>query len=307
MNEQKILEKFHTILKSKGYKGEIISATHIPDILNDIQKHHKSGSIYPNLYDQYQSFFEFKPDVAFGDVKSLIVVAVPVPQFKITFQRNSKEISLIIPPTYLYGRKIADETQALLETLFKPEGYNLAYARIPVKTLAVRSGLAKYGRNNITYIPEMGSFYRLSAYYSDFPYNKSNWHELMMMDACKECSACRNACPTGAISDDRFLLHVERCLTYHNEQPGDIPFPQWIKHQWHNCLVGCLYCQKVCPVNKKVKNWTELGPTFTNGELSLFLSNTPFDKLPEETQKKLEENELFEYLEVFPRNIQVFL
>lgn len=301
------LNKLYTFLNSKGYKGKIISAAHIPDLINDIKRYHESQEIYPDLYDQYRNIFEFQPDAKFSPIESIIIIAVPVPRFRLTFQWKDKDLSLVIPPTYLYGGKIIEETQGVLEQFFTPFGYKIAYARVPFKTLAVRSGLAKFGRNNITYIPEMGSFYRLCAFYSDFPPEHDNWNEIKMMDDCKECKACSVACPTKAISNHRFLLHVERCLTYHNEQPGNIPFPQWIQPEWHNCVVGCLYCQKVCPLNKQVRDWTETGPIFTQEETKLLLTHSSFNKLSEETKIKLKECELDEYLEILPRNVGVFI
>ena len=307
MKNNNLLDDFHNLLDSKGYIGEIVSAIHIPELLNDIRKYHTRKEIYPELYNQYKSVFEFKPKADFDSIESIIILAVPVPQFRIIFQWRDKDFSLLIPPTYLYGRKIIEETHAFLECFFNTHGYNIIYAKLPFKTLAVRSGLARYGRNNISYVSNMGSFYRLCAFYSDFPADTHNWHQLKMMDACIECKACSLACPTKAISDDRFLLYHGRCLTYHNEQPDKIPFPKWIQPEWHNCLVGCLYCQKVCPANKHVRDWTEIGPNFTQEETKLFLNHISFEKLPEETKKKLRECELDEYLEVFARNIGVFM
>lgn len=156
-------------------------------------------------------------------------------------------------------------------------------------------------------MPGMGSFHRLTAFYSDFLVEEDNWQELRIMDMCKECSACVRKCPTGAIPTDRFLLRVERCLTYHNEQPGDISFPDWIDPTWHNCLVGCLHCQKVCPANKKVINWTEPGPAFSEEETKLILSGKNIDQLSEETKKKIEEHDLLDYFEVIPRNLGVWV
>ncbi|GAG98694.1 unnamed protein product, partial [marine sediment metagenome] len=76
---------------------------------------------------------------------------------------------------------------------------------------------------------------------------------------------------------------------------------------WHNCLVGCLHCQKVCPANKKVINWTEPGPTFSEEETKLILSGKNIDQLSEETRKKIEEHDLLDYFEVIPRNLGVLL
>ncbi len=271
MKENTILQNYYKTLEVKGYRGQIVSAKHIPDLRNDIRKYHEQNLIYPEFYKEYKAYFEFEPDVDFTQINSLFVIAVPVPQFKVIFHWNKKEISLLIPPTYLYGLEIINKVKELLSEILKPEGYNVAYATLPQKTLAVRSGLAEYGRNNITYVSGMGSFHRLTAFYSDFLIEQDNWQELRIMDMCKECSACVRKCPTGAIPTDRFLLRVERCLTYHNEQPRDISFPDWIDPTWHNCLVGCLHCQKVCPANKKVINWTEPGPTFSEEETKLIL------------------------------------
>ena len=302
-----IIQKFHDELTVKGYKGQVVHAKHIPDLRNDIRKHHEQNLIYPPLYEDYKEYFEFKPEVGFDEINSLFIIAIPVPQFKAIFHQNEKELSLLIPPTYLYGLDIVNQINDFLSNLLNLEGYTVEYARLPQKTLAVRSGLAEYGRNNITYVPGMGSFHRLAAYYSDFPVEQDNWQELKMMDLCKECSACVRKCPTGAIPTDRFLLNVDRCITYHNEQPGEIPFPEWIDPSWHNCLVGCLHCQKICPANKKVKNWIETGPIFSEDETELLLSGKELDQIPIELKKKLEKFDFLNYLEIFPRNLDVFL
>ena len=56
-----------------------------------------------------------------------------------------------------------------------------------------------------------------------------------------------------------------------------IPFPTWIKPEWHNCIVGCMRCQAACPENKPFLH--KIGETveFTeeDGKTTLFLSSTP--------------------------------
>ena len=307
MSENKIIENFYQILESKGYKGTIITAKCIPDLQNSVKKFNDEGLLDPEFYSEYKKYFEFEPKADFGEIKSLFTIAMPQPQYKIVFTWKNKEVPLIIPPTYLHGRASINENQAFLTDLLKPSGYSVEYARLPQKTLAVRVGLAEYGRNNITYVQGMGSFHRLFTFYSDFPYEQNDWQELRMMDLCKECSACVRKCPTGAIPKDRFLLRVERCLTFHNEHPADVPFPDWIDPSWHNCLVGCLHCQKVCPANGKVINWTEPGPSFSEEETKLLVSGTTVENLPEETRSKVEEHDLANYLFVYPRNLGVIL
>ena len=307
MSENTIIENFYKILESKGYKGTIIAARNIPLLQNSFKKIYDEKLLDPEFYEEYKKYFEFEPKADFGEIKSLFTIVMPQPQYKIVFTWKNKEVPLIIPPTYLHGRASINENQAFLTDLLKPSGYSVEYARLPQKTLAVRVGLAEYGKNNITYVKGMGSFHRLFTYYSDFPYEQADWRELSMMDFCKECSACIRACPTGAISNDRFLLHVERCLTFHNEHSADVPFPDWIDPSWHNCLVGCMHCQKVCPANKKVINWIEPGPTFSEEETKLLVGGTTVENLPDETRSKVKEHNLDYYLFVYPRNLGVIL
>lgn len=303
INDNKIIEMFYENLDQKGYKGKIVSADHIPDLRKGVHKLQEQNLLDPYFYEEYKSYFEFAPEVDFPQIRSLFIISVPVPQFEANFHWNNKVFSLLIPSTYLYGLKIINQMIELVSEILEPSGYKVAYASLPQKTLAVRCGLAEYGRNNITYVSGMGSFHRLTTLYSDFPTEEDNWQELQMMDLCKECSACTRKCPTGAIPTDRFLLRAERCITFHNEQPGEIPFPEWIDPKGHNCLVGCLHCQKVCPANKKVINWTEPGPEFSEEETTLILDGKGYDNLPIGTKEKIEKFDLVNYYEVLPRNL----
>ena len=306
-NNKQIIENFDKSLKLKGYKGKIVSAEHIPDLRKDIQKYHEQKLLNPEFYEEYKKYLEFEVKANLSEINSLFIISIPQPQFKAIFHWKNKKISLIIPPTYIHSLRVINQMKEFLTKILEPGGYHAEYAKLPQKTLAVRSGLAEYGRNNITYVPGMGSFHRLTTLYSDFPFEKDNWQELRMMDLCKECSACVLKCPTGAIPTDRFLLRVERCLTYHNEHPPEIPFPDWIDHTWHNCLVGCLHCQKVCPANKKVIKWIEPGPEFNEEETKLILNKEDFDHLPLETKNKLEKHDLAVIYEMLPRNLSPFL
>ena len=58
-NKSEVVQKFYNTLATKGYKGKIVSAVHIPDIRYDITKHHTENRFDPEFYGNYQSFFEF--------------------------------------------------------------------------------------------------------------------------------------------------------------------------------------------------------------------------------------------------------
>jgi epoxyqueuosine reductase len=178
---------------------------------------------------------------------------------------------------------------------------------LPKKVLAVRSGLAAYGKNNITYVPGMGSYFGLVTAYSDLPAPDHDWQESRMMERCVKCSACQQACPAGAITADRFLLHAERCISFHNEKPGSVPFPAWLDPSWHNCLVGCLLCQRLCPENKDMREWVVDGVEFSQEETALLLERVPADQLPAAMVDKMKRQHLDAYFGRLPRNLEALL
>lgn len=303
MSLGEMTKELYSQLERHNYKGKIISVEHLHELKNDIKGRHSKRLFNEEFYQGELNFFDFKIPSSLPEAKSLIVVAAFQPQVKISFLWNGESFPLIIPPTYSYStdRKV----KGLLESLLQTEGYHLIESALPLKLLAVHSGLAKYGKNNISYVNGIGSFYRLAAFFTDLPSLEDNWGELRTLERCDKCPACANACPTGAISLDRFLLYAERCITFHNERRGK--FPKWLDPTWHNCLVGCLHCQECCPLNKDFVKLIEERETFYHDETALLLRGMTRDKFPAETLRKLDRLDIIEYFDMLPRNLSVLL
>jgi len=296
-----------TKLEERGYAGRIVPIHHLGDLREGIEGAYQRGLIDEDVYQEYLTALRFEPPASLPDARSLIVVAVPQPSVQFTFTWNGKETLLGVPPTYLKSQQVDRRVEDLLAETLHPAGYRATLAPVPKKLLAVGSGLAAYGRNNVSYVDGMGSFYRLVAFASDLPCPEDPWREPRMMEACQKCTACRRKCPTGAIAAERFLLHAERCIVFHNEKPTTVPFPAWIDPAAHNCLVGCLTCQQVCPQNKDFAGWVEEGAAFSQEETVLLLQGRALDRLPAATAEKLKQSDLASYLEVLPRNLAVLL
>jgi epoxyqueuosine reductase len=293
-------------LEERGYRGRAVSIEHLHDLRATIERLYREGLLDEAFFRQRLTDFVFSPPDSLPEARSLIVVAVGDSQIRFTFTWNGQQIPLLVPPTYLHWRETDQQVEDLLTEILSSEGYRVAQASLPKKLLAVRSGLAAYGRNNIAYVDGMGSFHRLVAFYSDLPCPQDDWQEPRMVERCQKCSACLRNCPSGAISTERFLLHAERCITFHNEEPGHIPFPVWLDPSWHNCLVGCMSCQRVCPENKEFLAWIEEGTEFSMEETALILEGVPLDKFPAGTVNKLEQWDLVDLLDILPRNLNVF-
>lgn len=294
------------MLAQSGRKGRVVSIDRLEDLKTGILGPNERGLLDPVFYQEWLSNFDFHPDKGKFHPSSIIVVATPAPQHQVTFQLDDRDLPLLIPPTYLFGQQVDAQTAAVLDSFLAPRGYHLALTNLPKKLTAVRSGLACYGRNNITYVEGMGSFHRLAIFYSDMPCEQDSWREPVMLERCEKCSACRKRCPTGAISADRFLLHAERCITYHNEQSIDVPFPDDLEDGWHNALVGCMLCQHACPVDKPYLKFIEFGPRFDTYETRLFCQGVALEHLPPATRQKLVDYDLDGMLSAWPRNLGVF-
>jgi epoxyqueuosine reductase len=305
-NESLVSQQLLTELTGRGYQGRIVSIRHLAELQEEIDTHRREGRLDAEFDRLRLSSFRYSPPEIFREARSLIIVAVPRPQTMATFTRQGQRLSLIIPPTYTDYHKIAQRIEDLAATILKPAGYQVALSLLPLKSLAVHSGLAAYGRNNISYVPGMGSFLELVGLYSDLPCSEDAWQEAQMMKSCRRCRACLRHCPVGAITEDRFLIHAERCLSFHNEKPGNIPFPSWLNPAWHNCLEGCMLCQRACPENKDFLEWVEEREEFHEEETDLIMQGVSPDRLAQETLDKLARLDILDDLEIFPRNIGVF-
>jgi epoxyqueuosine reductase len=293
----------HENLETQGYRAKIVSVERVKELQKEIMNCHQGGLLDQDIYDEYLASFDFDCQNKLANARSLIIISIPQPQVRMMFAQEDKSYPVIIPPTYYFSAdaQVAD----LLEAHFGPQGYRLQKVRLPQKLLAVRSGLAQYGKNNITYVKGSGSFYRPVVFISDFPCEVDSWGETTVIEQCEKCSACEKACPTDAIVSDRFQLYAERCLTFHNERSE--AFPQWLSPSWHNCLVGCMICQKACPANKDVVKWIEAGATFNNAETGLILNGVSEERLPRETFEKLKKQGMLEYYDVLGRNLKTLI
>ena len=293
-------------LTGRDCEGRVVSVRRLPELQEEIEGRFRRGLFDREFYQERLAWFDFRIPGSLPEALSVIVVAVPRPQSQAVFTWDGKSRALLLPPTYVAYEETRKRVEDFLAGILEPKGYRIAPSKLPLKLLAVRSGLGWYGRNNICYVSGMGSFLQLVAVYSDLPCQKDDWREAQMMESCQNCSACRQHCPTGAIPSDRFLLRAERCIVFHNEKPGDIPFPAWMNPSWHNCVVGCLNCQNVCPQNKDFLQWIEGKEEFSEEETALLLEGVPRDHLPAATVRKLEQLDLNEYLDSLRRNLGVF-
>jgi epoxyqueuosine reductase len=290
-------------LKSEGYKSEIVSIHRLQNLQSELETLIRNNDISKEFYDDELSDFCFQLPEVLPAAKSIIITAFHQLKVTVKFRMNGEKIPVVIPPTYSSetDKKFFEITSAFLAKY----GYGVFNASLPAKALAVHSGLAFYGRNNIAYIHSWGSYFRLRTFYTDMPCFSDHWQEFSVSDICKKCKLCINHCPTQAIFEDRFSIKHERCLTYLNESAND--FPEWVDPKWHHCLIGCMVCQDICPLNQKFKAKSQDGCEFSETETRLILKQPERDKLPVNIVSRLKMLDIFDDYVAVQRNLKALI
>jgi epoxyqueuosine reductase len=302
-----MLDEALTKLEARGHRAAAVPVGRLDELREHYESLFRRKELDASLARDLLIGLTFRPPEDAPRPSSLIIVATRDPIVRCTFGWRGDDISILVPPTYLKYKSKNEKVIRTLAELLPEQCHLVSLPNAPEKLLAVRSGLARYGRNNISYVSGFGSFFRITTVCIDIPCEEREWSDPSMLARCEGCVICASACPTEAIPEDRFLLRAERCITYWNEKPGEVPFPEWIEWDWHNCLVGCMHCQLVCPENEGVLDCEETGPSFTEEETEMLLLTGEPNELPKALKEKLENWDLLVWLEELPRNLAVHL
>ena len=158
---------------------------------------------------------------------------------------------------YGRSRRIQGVTQEFLRGMgFQALGEASINALGVAPAFAVLSGMGEMGRMNRVITPEHGPMVRIFKILTDLPVATDKPIDAGIMEFCKSCKKCAEACPSGAISfDDEPSWEVAgnwnvpghkawfedsvKCMTYWREGSGN----------------NCTICFAVCPFSKEDKAW----------------------------------------------------
>ncbi|NPV69549.1 MAG: hypothetical protein HPY55_02740 [Firmicutes bacterium] len=269
-----MIERLREWAAERGYAVAVGHPSVLDRAASDIRARLDSGEVAEQFRNDIVPKYGLLESSRTSDATAVLMLAIPRPAHAISFETRSGKIEAIVPPTYVRYPELWREVREQMDPVIPRE--RLSDLRAPHKAVAARLGLTRYGRNNIAYAPGMGSYHQLVGFVTDVDRGAS-LHDLRdpeMQPECEKCTLCRRACPTGAIPENRFLLHAEKCLTWFTEQPG--AWPDWLSPAAHNAIIGCMICQEKCPVNRGKLKVEHLEPAFTDEETATIMG-TEFD------------------------------
>ncbi len=265
-----MVENLQRWARQRGYQVAWGAPTALKAARDDVLFRRRSGEFDAAFFEANLASFAADDTPSWEGPATVVVVAMPRPAHSVAFTIGGRSVESVFPPTYVRYQPLFEEVRQDLQQHGLP-GARVERVRVPLKPLAARLGLVRYGRNNVTYATGPGSYFQLFGYLTDAALPlPAGWRprEPELLPECEGCLVCTAACPTGAIGADRVLLHGERCLTFINESPG--AWPRWIPPSAHNCLLGCLLCQRLCPANHDLP-LERTGVVFTAEETNALL------------------------------------
>ena len=155
---------------------------------------------------------------------------------------------------YAWGDDYHDVMKAMLERLVERLATEIGPFRSRVyvdtgpiveRAWAAAAGLGAWGKNTCLLHPEHGSWFFLGEVVTDLDLDA----DAPRPDMCGSCTACLDACPTGALPAP-YVLDATRCISYLTiEVKGAIPEDR--REGIGRNAFGCDICQDVCPWNRR--------------------------------------------------------
>ncbi len=137
------------------------------------------------------------------------------------------------------------------------------------KAWAVRAGLGWLGKHSNVITTEIGSWIFIGSLILNI---ELEYDREPVDDHCGTCTACLDACPTGAIVEP-YIVDSRKCISYATIELRGDTLPAEIVPNLDGWLYGCDICQDVCPWNRFEKQTDEIRFEPRENETSLVLDS----------------------------------
>lgn len=150
------------------------------------------------------------------------------------------------------------------------------------KAWAAKAGLGWIGKNSNLLSKQTGSFFFIAELIVDIELE----YDMPTTSHCGSCTACIDACPTGAIIQP-YVVDGSKCISYYTIELRD-NMPMEIKGKMDEWAFGCDVCQDVCPWNRFSKPHNE--PLFNPHPDLLTLTKKDWEEITKDTFRAVFKN-----------------
>ncbi|MGB0422755.1 MAG: tRNA epoxyqueuosine(34) reductase QueG [Flavobacteriales bacterium] len=177
---------------------------------------------------------------------------------------------------FVIKRKLKSLMQKIQENIGEVSGRCFVdSAPVLDKAWAAKSGLGWIGKHSNVLTKQAGSYYFISELIIDLNLEP----DAPVQDHCGKCTACIDACPTGAIIQP-YVVDGSKCISYFTIELKE-GIPQEFKGKLDDWMFGCDVCQEVCPWNRFSQKHTE--PAFEPHPDLLGMERGDWKELTQET------------------------
>lgn len=138
-----MLEQLHSQLVGRGYQSRVVSIDHLGDLEAAVEAPRDQALLDTELYEDCLAELRLQPPQSLPQARSIIAVAVPQPQVRVTFEWEGRQVPCIVPPTYhgfhagqdaarrTYGQRSCPATWARCSSGGNPDSIRVGKDREP--------------------------------------------------------------------------------------------------------------------------------------------------------------------------------
>ncbi len=180
-------------------------------------------------------------------------------------------------------RRILKKLRGRLKTKFPKLSGRICVDSAPFmdKYWAEQASLGWQGKHSNLVSKNFGSWLLIGSLVLDADCDN---YEKPHSNHCGRCTACIEACPTGAIVEP-YLVDARKCISYWTIESKAPTLPDFIKANLNNYLFGCDICLEVCPFNKFQKPANE--NLFKRTEIVSIMESGAIDNISDDRITKL--------------------
>jgi epoxyqueuosine reductase len=247
-----MLEEFRAKALALGFINIGFSRPVKPIYFDEYRKWVSSGRNGGMLWMERNMEVRENPSQLLSGCRTIISLAYPYPAEKPATEDGYTLARYSTPLQDDYHIRLKAKCREL--SIYLEEKYEGAASRIfidsaPIleRSYAFSGGLGFIGKNNMLIIPGYGSYIYLAEILTTAAI------EIPVIDPCMNlcgsCTACIDACPTGALKG-AYDFDSTLCLSYLTIESEDLINPS-VGRLMNRCFLGCDICQEVCPLNTK--------------------------------------------------------